>query len=37
MLAGVLGGYYGDRIAYERARGRLREEWAEWVAERDEG
>ncbi len=37
VLAGVLGGYYGDRIAYERARGRLREEWAEWVAERDEG
>ena len=35
VLAGVLGGYYGDRIAYERARGRLREEWAEWVAERD--
>ena len=37
VLAGILGGYYGDRIAYERARGRLREEWAEWVAERDEG
>ena len=35
VLAGVLGGYYGDRIAYERARGRLREAWAEWVAERD--
>ncbi len=35
VLAGVLGGYYGDRIAYERARGRLREEWAEWVTERD--
>ena len=35
VLAGVLGGYYGDRIAYERARGRLREEWAAWVAERD--
>ncbi len=35
VLAGVLGGYYGDRIAYDRARGRLREEWAEWVLERD--
>ncbi|MCY4454680.1 MAG: zinc ribbon domain-containing protein [Chloroflexi bacterium] len=35
VLAGVLGGYYGDRIAYERARGRLREGWAEWVLERD--
>ena len=36
VLAGVLGGYYGDRIAYERARGRVREEWAEWVAKRGE-
>ncbi len=33
-LAGVLGGYYGDRIAYERARNRLRRHWAEWVARR---
>ena len=31
VLAGVLGGYYGDRIGYERARGRLLEGWAEWV------
>ena len=35
-LAGILGGYYGDRIAYDRARGRLREDWAEWVEVRDE-
>ena len=35
VLAGVLGGYYGDRIAYDRARRRLRERWAEWIAERD--
>jgi len=33
-LAGVLGGYYGDRLAFERARKRLREDWAEWVAAR---
>ena len=36
VLAGVLGGYYGDRLAYSRARRRLREEWAEWVVARDE-
>lgn len=36
-LAGVLGGYYGDRIAYERARRRLRERWGEWVEEREGG
>jgi hypothetical protein len=36
-LAGILGGYYGDRIAYERARGALRERWAEWVVEREGG
>ncbi|MGE0228423.1 MAG: hypothetical protein AB7I38_09080 [Dehalococcoidia bacterium] len=35
-LAGILGGYYGDRIAYERARNRLRRRWAEWVARRGE-
>lgn len=33
-LAGVLGGYYGDHIAYDRARSRLRQHWAEWVARR---
>jgi hypothetical protein len=32
--AGILGGYYGDHIAYDRARTRLRERWAEWVASR---
>ena len=35
MLAGTLGGYYGDRIGYERARATLRESWAAWAAERD--
>jgi hypothetical protein len=34
-LAGVLGGYYGDRIAFGRARTRLRARWAEWVVERE--
>jgi hypothetical protein len=33
-LAGVLGGYYGDRIAYDRARTRLRQRWADWVEQR---
>jgi hypothetical protein len=37
VLAGVVGGYYGDRIGYERARRALRERWAEWVVERDAG
>lgn len=30
-LAGVLGGYYGDHIAFDRARTRLKAQWAEWV------
>ena len=34
-LAGVLGGYYGDRIGFERARRALRERWAAWLEERD--
>lgn len=33
-LAGVIGGYYGDQIAYARARARLLTEWREWVAVR---
>ena len=33
-LAGVLGGYYGDRIAFNRARNRLRQRWAEWAEQR---
>lgn len=33
-LAGVLGGYYGDHIAYDRARTRLRQRWADWVEQR---
>ena len=35
VLAGVLGGYYGDRIGFEHARSKLRERWAAWVEERD--
>ena len=35
VLAGLLGGYYGDRIGYARGRRALRESWAEWVGERD--
>jgi len=35
VAAGVIGGYYGDRVGFERARGRLREQWGEWVRERD--
>lgn len=33
-LAGVLGGYYGDHIAYDRARTRLRQRWADWTEQR---
>lgn len=33
-LAGVLGGYYGDHVAYERARKRLRLKWAAFSAAR---
>ncbi len=35
-LAGVLGGYYGDRIGYERARTATRAAWDDWLATRDE-
>ena len=35
VFAGLLGGYYGDRIGYEKARTETRAAWAEWVAERD--
>ena len=34
VLAGLLGGHYGDRIGYERARTALRARWAAWVEER---
>jgi hypothetical protein len=33
-LAAILGGYYGDHLAYDRARTRLRARWADWVTER---
>lgn len=34
ILAGVIGGYYGDRIGYSRARQKLREDWETWAAKR---
>ena len=34
VLAGVLGGYYGDRIGFERARATLLADWARWLEER---
>lgn len=35
MLAGFFGGYWGDRIGYERGRATLRASWAAWVGERE--
>lgn len=35
VLAGVLGGYYGDRIGFERARRATVEAWEGWLSERD--
>lgn len=35
-FAGLLGGYWGDRIGYDRARARTRATWEQWVSERDE-
>lgn len=35
VLAGVLGGYYGDRIGFARARAQTRATWDAWVAERE--
>ena len=35
-LAGFLGGYYGDRIGYERARKNTIGSWREFAATRDE-
>ncbi len=34
-LAGILGGYYGDRLGFEKARARTRATWERHVAERD--
>lgn len=34
-LAGIVGGYYGDRVGYTRARTALRESWAQWIEDRD--
>ncbi|MDA0301400.1 MAG: zinc ribbon domain-containing protein [Chloroflexi bacterium] len=36
VLPAILGGYYGDRMGFEKARAKTREAWAEWVAERDQ-
>ena len=35
-LAGILGGGIGDRRGYEKARARLRADWAAWLSLRDE-
>lgn len=35
MAAGLLGGYWGDRIGFEKARANLLDEWSEWVGRRD--
>ena len=34
VLPAILGGYYGDRIGYEKARIETRAAWAEWQATR---
>ena len=34
VLPGLLGGYWGDRLGYERARLKTREAWEQWAAER---
>ena len=34
VFAAILGGYYGDRLGYEKARAQTRASWAEWLAER---
>jgi hypothetical protein len=34
MLAGFFGGYWGDRIGYERGRAALRASWDAWLEER---
>ena len=36
VLPALLGGYFGDRMGFERARAETRLAWAEWVAERDQ-
>jgi len=35
MLAGLFGGYWGDRIGYERGREALRASWGAWLEERE--
>lgn len=35
MLAGFLGGYYGDRLGYAKGRAHTRAAWEHWVVERD--
>ena len=36
VLPAILGGYYGDRIGFEKARAETRAAWDEWVVERDQ-
>ena len=36
VLPAILGGYYGDRLGYEKARAKTREAWDDWVARRDQ-
>jgi len=36
VLAGTLGGYYGDRIGFERARRNLLAAWDDWVSKREQ-
>lgn len=37
VFAGILGGWIGDNIGYDYAQRRLREEWAEFDAQRQRG
>ena len=36
VLPAVLGGYFGDRMGFEKARAETRAAWDEWLAERDQ-
>lgn len=36
VLPALLGGYFGDRIGFEKARAKTRAAWASWIAERDQ-
>jgi len=36
VLPAILGGYFGDRMGYEKARAKTVEAWAGWIAARDQ-